>query len=123
MRLVSYGPFGVERAGILANEQIFDLEKAMPAAGAETPVSDMRLFLEQPAWRSALDRAYAARDKVTPVALSTVRLGAPVPVPRLLIIAGANTKTHIAEAGAVLGEMIGPRLCQTAQLGLEDVRS
>src|SRR5215475_4792747 len=82
MRLVSYGPFGAERAGILANEQIFDLEKAMQTAGAEAPVSDMRLFLEQPAWRSALDRAYATRDKVTPVALSTVRLGAPVPVPR-----------------------------------------
>ena len=109
MRLVSYGPFGAERAGILANEQIFDLEKAMRAAGAEAPVSDMRLFLEQPAWRSALDRAYATRDKVTPVALSTVRLGAPVPVPRSLIIAGANTKTHIMEAGAVLGEMVGPR--------------
>jgi hypothetical protein len=30
-------------------------------------------------------------------------------VPRSLIIAGANTKTHIAEAGAVLGEMVGPR--------------
>src|SRR5262249_58384530 len=91
---VSYGPVGAERAGILANEQIFDLEKAMQTAGAEAPVSDMRLFLEQPAWRSALDRAYATRDKVTPVALSTVRLGAPVPVPRSLIIAGANTKTQ-----------------------------
>ena len=45
MRLVSYGLFGAERAGILANEQIFDLEKAMQAAGAEAPVSDMRLFL------------------------------------------------------------------------------
>ena len=109
MRLVSYGPFGAERAGILANEQIFDLEKAMQIAGTEAPVSDMRLFLEQPAWRSTLDRAYAARDKVTPVALSAVRLGAPVPVPRSLIVAGANTKTHIAEAGAVLGEMVGPR--------------
>src|SRR5260370_1849360 len=112
MRRVSYGPLGVERAGILANEQIFDLEKAMQAAGAETPVSDMRLFLEQPAWRSALDRAYAARDKVTPVALSTVLLAAPVPVPRSLIIAGANTKTHIAEAGALLVAIVGARLWQ-----------
>lgn len=109
MRLVSYGPFGAERAGILANEQIFDLEKSMQTADAEAPVNDMRLFLEQPAWRSTLDRAYAARDRVKPVALSTVRLGAPVPLPRSLIIAGANTKTHIAEASAVLGEMVGPR--------------
>ena len=109
MRLVSYGPFGAERAGILANEQIFDLEKAMHTAGAEAPVSDMRLFLEQPAWRLVLGRADAARHKVTPIALNTVRLGAPVPMSRSLIIAGANTKTHIAEAGAVLGEVVGPR--------------
>lgn len=109
MRLVSYGPFGAERAGILAEENIVDLEQAMQAAGAEAPVSDMRLFLEQPNWRSTLDRAFAARGKVAPVPAGSVRLGAPVPVPRSLIIAGANTKTHIAEAGAVLGETVAPR--------------
>src|SRR6516164_10413157 len=109
MRLVSYGPFGAERAGILANEQIFDLEKAMHHAGAEAPVSDIRLLLEQQSWRSTLERAFAARANLMPVVLSTVRLGAPVPVPRTLIIAGANTRTHIAEAGAVLGETVAPR--------------
>ena len=109
MQLVSYGPFGAERAGILANKQIFDLEKVMHHAGAEAPVSDLRLLLEQQSWRSTLERAFAARANLTPVVLSTVRLGAPVPVPRTLIIAGANTRTHIAEAGAVLGELVGPR--------------
>ena len=79
------------------------------AAGAEAPVSDMRLFLEQPSWRTLLDRAAAAREKTTSVPLASVRLGCPVPVPRTLIIAGANTKSHIAEAGAVLGETVAPR--------------
>src|SRR5262245_30071465 len=107
MRLVSYGQFGSERAGFLAGDAVIDLEQAMKLAGAEKPVSDMRMFLEQPDWRSALDRAYAARPKVSPAPAS--RIGAPVPVPRTLVIAGANTKSHIAEAGAVLGKAIGPR--------------
>ncbi len=108
MRLISYGPFGSERAAFLDGEKIIDLEQAMRAADVERPVSDMRLFLEQPDWRAALDRAHAARAKVAPVP-GPVRLGAPVPAPRSLIIAGANTKTHIAEAGAVLGNTVAPR--------------
>jgi 2,4-diketo-3-deoxy-L-fuconate hydrolase len=107
MRLVSYGPFGSECAGFLDGDKVIDLERAMQVTEAEKPVSDIRLFLEQPDWRSTLDRAYAARSQVTPAAPS--RIGAPVPLPRTLIIAGANTKSHIAEAGAVLGETIGPR--------------
>ena len=107
MRLVSYGHLGSECAGFLDGDKVFDLEQAMKVTGAEKPVSDIRLFLEQPDWRSTLDRAYAARSKLLPAAPS--RIGAPVPVPRTLIIAGANTKSHIAEAGAVLGETVGPR--------------
>src|SRR5260370_21693845 len=106
MRLVSYGPFGSECAGFLDGDKVIDLDQAMKVPGAEKPVSDIRLFLEQPNWRSTLDRAYAARSKVVPAAPS--RIGAPVRVPRTLIIAGANTKSHIAEAGAVLGETVGP---------------
>lgn len=106
MRLVSYGHLGSECAGFLDGDKVFDLEQAMKVTGAEKPVSDIRLFLEQPDWRSTLDRAYAARSKLLPAAPS--RIGAPVPVPRTLIIAGANTKSHIAEAGAVLGETVGP---------------
>jgi ureidoglycolate lyase len=106
MRLISYGPFGQERAGFLDGDKIVDLEQAMAAAGSARPVNDMRLLLEQPDWRATLDRAAAA--KTAPVTGSP-RLGAPVPVPRTLIIAGANTKSHIAEAGAVLGETVAPR--------------
>ncbi|MGC1779429.1 MAG: fumarylacetoacetate hydrolase family protein [Xanthobacteraceae bacterium] len=109
MRLVSYGAFGVERAGILMDDVIVDLENAMRLSGAGSPVSDMRLFLEQPSWRSLLDRAGAALGQLVAVEAATVRLGSPVPVPRSLIIAGANTKSHIAEAGAVLGETVAPR--------------
>ncbi len=98
MRLVSYGSMGSERAGILADGAIIDL-----------PISDMRLFLEQPDWRQLLDKVYASRNSVKTVAAKSVRLGAPVPVPRKLLIAGANTKSHIAEAGPVLKDVAPPR--------------
>ena len=109
MRLVSYGPKWQERAGILVDAGIVDLEAATRAAGGGVPTSDMRTFLEQPDWRRLLDKAFAARNSTSIVDRKSVRLGAPVPVPRQMIIAGANTKSHIAEAGPVLKDVAPPR--------------
>jgi len=81
----------------------------MQAAGAIRPVSDMRLFLEQEDWKALLQQAWAHRTSAPSLALKQVRLGAPVPVPRKLMIAGANTHTHVAEATAVLKESVAPR--------------
>ena len=109
MRLVSYGPKWQERAGILADGTILDLDSAMWAAGAGTPVSDVRALLEQPDWRRLLERAFAARGKAQTVQAKAVRLGAPIAFPRQMLIAGANTKSHIAEAAPVLKDPRPPR--------------
>jgi 2-keto-4-pentenoate hydratase/2-oxohepta-3-ene-1,7-dioic acid hydratase in catechol pathway len=109
MRLVSYGAKWQERAGILVDGGIVDLENAMRAAGANSPTADVRLLLEQADWRRLIDKAFAARGAVKPVDVRSVRLGAPVPAPRQLLIAGANTKSHIAEAGPVLKDVAPPR--------------
>jgi 2-keto-4-pentenoate hydratase/2-oxohepta-3-ene-1,7-dioic acid hydratase in catechol pathway len=109
MRLVSYGPKWQERAGILDGERIVDLESAIRVANAGVPTPDVRLFLEQPDWRRLLDKAFAARNATTLLDRKAVRLGAPVPVPRQMVIAGANTKSHIAEAGPVLKDVAPPR--------------
>src|SRR5256885_5988378 len=98
MRLVSYGAMGSERAGMLVADPFIDL-----------PVSYMRLFLEQPDGRGQLDRIFAARSWARAIERKGVRLGAPVPVPRKLLIAGANTKPHPAEAGPVLKDVAPPR--------------
>lgn len=108
MRLVSYGAFGAERAGILLDRGIIDLAQAMSDTGIGTPVTDMRLFLEQSGWRAMADRI-AAGAKAPAIDPKSVRLGAPVPMPRKLMIAGANTHSHVAEAGAVLGKVVAPR--------------
>lgn len=109
MRLVSYGPKWQERAGVLADSGIVDLERAMRAAGAGVPTTDVRLLLEQADWRRLLDKAFAARSSVKAIDPKSVRLGAPVPAPRQLLIAGANTKSHIAEAAPVLKDVAPPR--------------
>ena len=109
MRLVSYGKKWQERAGILAEGAIVDLESALRAAGAGTAVDDVRLLLEQENWRQLLDRAYAARARAEQVDPRSVRLGAPVPSARQMLIAGANTKSHIAEAAPVLKDPRAPR--------------
>src|SRR5581483_11761652 len=109
MRLVSYGAKWQERAGILADGAIVDLQSALRAAGAGTAVSDVRLFLEQENWRQLLDRAYAARARAEQLDPRSVRLGAPVPSARQMLIAGANTKSHIAEAAPVLKDARAPR--------------
>lgn len=108
MRLVSYGLSGSERAGLLLEHGIVDLAHAMLESKIGQPVTDMRLFLEQPGWQQMAEQL-AVRSKCIPIDPRAVRLGAPVPVPRKLIIAGANTHTHVAEAGAVLGKTIAPR--------------
>ena len=109
MRLVAYGAKWQERAGILEGSRIVDLESAMAAAGAGVPTSDVRLLLEQADWRRLLDQAFAARHKARSVEAKSVRLGAPVPVPRQMLIAGANTKSHIAEAAPLLKDPTPPR--------------
>jgi 2-keto-4-pentenoate hydratase/2-oxohepta-3-ene-1,7-dioic acid hydratase in catechol pathway len=109
MRLVSYGPKWQERAGILDGAAIIDLESAMRASGAGAPTGELRALLDQADWRKLLDRAYGARASAKQVEARSVRLGAPLPFPRQMLIAGANTKSHIAEAGPVLKDVAPPR--------------
>lgn len=109
MRLISYGPRGEERAGILLDDGIIDLAAAQERAGAGMPATDMRLFLEQKDWRSLLDRAAATARSMKALSPASVRLGAPVPLPRKLLIAGANTHSHLKEAEPLVGRVEPPR--------------
>lgn len=108
MRLISYGTFGSERAGLLLDRGIVDLQAAMAETGAGHPTADMRLFLEQSDWRNTIDML-ARNARTKSIDPKSVRIGAPVPIPRKLIIAGANTHSHLNEAGSVLGKVAPPR--------------
>ena len=108
MRFVSYGPVDNCRAGILLGETIADLEATMRSAGVGAPVSDITLFLQQDNWAGMLGKLKSAAAREKPIPLNSVRLGPPVPVPRKLLIAGANTYTHVNEAKPLIGDIPPP---------------
>jgi 2-keto-4-pentenoate hydratase/2-oxohepta-3-ene-1,7-dioic acid hydratase in catechol pathway len=55
-----------------------------------------------------LDKLAPLTSSMAPIALHSVRLGSPVPCPRKLMIAGANTYSHLAEAKPLLGKIDPP---------------
>lgn len=108
MKLVSYGQPGAYRAGIWLEDGIADLEEGMRLAGAAVPVSDLRLFLGQEDWRSQLQKiakAAAGGRRINPAA---THLGPPIPQPGNVLLAGANTRSHVREAEPFVGKVNPP---------------
>jgi len=115
MRFVSYGDVGRERAGLSFPDGFVDLEAAMQGAEIAGATSDLKTFLSLPAWRDALAplAAHAAgHRRIDP---ATVRLGAPIPKPGQVLLAGVNYRSHrqevlddtVPKRPVVLGKMAG----------------
>lgn len=98
MKLLSYGPAGRERAGFLHDGGVVDLQAALVLLGADTGAADLVAFLARPGWRELLARLPAAALGLPRQPLAGVRLGAPVPCPRQVLLAGVNYRSHQREA-------------------------
>ncbi len=98
------------RGALMDGETLFDLEKSLSPLNGATPVVDLRDFLDQANWRKDLQALGGMAGEFDPLPVGT-RLAAPVPNPRQLIIAGANTYSHFKEARSVfdLSLQLGPR--------------
>ena len=105
MKLASYWKGDECRAALLDGEQLFDLHDSLKAAGAPAPVSDLKQFLSQQDWKGSLELLRERGKRSAPVALASVRLAAPIPQPGKLIMAGANTFTHLKEAEPLVGNI------------------
>lgn len=89
MRFVNAGG----RAGLLVDEQVFDLETVTGGAVSSDP---MTVITSQ--WQAALDaNAAGGFDGGTPV--NDVRWGPPVPAPRAVYAVGLNYRAHAEESG------------------------
>ncbi|MCC7372645.1 MAG: fumarylacetoacetate hydrolase family protein [Chloroflexi bacterium] len=103
MRLVTFqDAAGVRIGAVIGDDQVLDL-----AAAADVP-SDMLAFID--AGASALERAQkavSAADKGKLLALSSVKLLAPIPRPRKNVFAlGLNYADHVAEGARTRGEAV-----------------
>ncbi|WP_072806095.1 fumarylacetoacetate hydrolase family protein [Rhodococcoides yunnanense] len=100
MKLVSFGSVGIERPGVLQGGQILDVCAALARRG-HFGIHTMIDLISLPHWQEILK---VLIDECLPrdwVDASGVRLGAPVPRPGKVIVIGANTYSHVAEAALV----------------------
>lgn len=100
MRLVSFGPAGVERPGVLLGEVILDLRAALARRG-HYGISTLTDLVSLPYWRRIAELLVDEADDDDLFAASGQRLGSPIPRPGKVIVIGANTYSHVREASVV----------------------
>jgi ureidoglycolate lyase len=93
MKLATFDAGQGPRAGIVAGERVHDVSGLAPGA----PASVKALIAAWDAWKGPLT---AALPGSAGVALSSVKLMAPVPDPQKVLAIGLNYADHIAESGA-----------------------
>src|ERR1700679_3087325 len=94
MKLATFTHQGNTRVGVITDtDEIADL------AGAKVPAEMMQLLEAGPA---ALDAIRAALPKANRLALSSVRLEAPVLRPRKFLGLGASYKSHLQEVAHLM---------------------
>ncbi|MCP4006039.1 MAG: fumarylacetoacetate hydrolase family protein [bacterium] len=92
MKLATFTHAGSTRIGVVEGDQIIDLAVAAPDLPQE-----MVAFLE--AGDSALQAAHAALPSASRMALSDVKLEAPIARPPKFLAVGLNYADHVAESG------------------------
>lgn len=101
MKFVSYGPPRAERAGVWSGDAYVDLEHLMQASGIASPTADLKVFLGRADWKQLLPTLAAALPNQPTIGPAGVRLGAPIPRPGQVLLAGVNYRSHHSE---VLGD-------------------
>ncbi len=111
MRLVTYESDAVDRAGIVIESSVYDLETLLGSSqGAEFGATDsVREFLELygsvlPALAAELTGLASRTEDALVGERESVRLLAPVTDPAKVLCVGLNYKDHVAETGRALPE-------------------
>jgi acylpyruvate hydrolase len=93
VRLISYDDGSGPQAGLLVDEEVFAI------SGQIAPAKSVRGLLGQLDADAVLALGDRVRSQQDPVALSAVRLIAPVPDPEKIICLGLNYRDHARESG------------------------
>ncbi len=102
MRIVSFGPLHAEQPGVMIDDaHIAPLAAVLTRLGY--PALDVNALLPflpllQPEIEAALREADAPK-----IALNSVRVGAPIPKPPKVIVAGGNYQSHVDEVAGYKG--------------------
>lgn len=97
MKFVSYGPQRAERAGVCRSDAYVDLERLMQSSGIASPTADLKAFLGRADWKQLLPALESALPNLPTISAASVRLGAPIPRPGQVLLAGVNYRSHQRE--------------------------
>lgn len=97
MRLLSYSTADGYRAGLRVGDKIVDLQKALAAQGIAIEPG-MRKFLARDDWRKLAAQAQNEHPESATLPYARQIIGPVIPDPQKIIFAGANTRSHMAEA-------------------------
>jgi 2-keto-4-pentenoate hydratase/2-oxohepta-3-ene-1,7-dioic acid hydratase in catechol pathway len=103
MQFVTYRTHdGVERAGIVVDEQIFDLAMGAEQIGAHLPADIVGILTLEAAGLDCAQRvaAAAAAGRLTGAPLAGATLAPVIPRPPTLLLLAGNYQSHITESGA-----------------------
>jgi len=106
MKLLSYGPVGHERAGILLGEAILDVEKASREVFQDPLPRDLGTLLGLRDWFERLQQLVSLRASLPEevfVEFRGRRLGPPIAQPSKIIALGVNYREHLEETGVRAG--------------------
>ena len=100
MKLVSYrGSGGELRAGLVAGQDVVDLERAGRRLGLELPPDLLSILAREQDGVQSLERV-AAANALERLPLAAVSLGPVLPRPPKLLLLAGNYQSHITEGGA-----------------------
>lgn len=100
MKLLSFGPWGRERAGLLLGETLIDLRAASQNLFVEPLPADLKEILALPAWFEKLQHvldSISSLSREVFYAPNATRIGPPIAQPSKIIALGANYKEHLEE--------------------------
>ncbi|MTD53252.1 fumarylacetoacetate hydrolase family protein [Amycolatopsis pithecellobii] len=102
MRLASFGPSQGESPGILLDDRLLDVRRALARRGHHA-VGTPTDLISLPYWREMAALLVEEAEDTDLVPVSGTRIGPPIPRPGQVILMGANTYSHITEAAAISG--------------------
>jgi len=123
-KLVTYRANKEDRAGVLINDQVYDIQKITKEVSFDTMMGVLAQWAKAKKALAEFEKTVlAGKSKAQGIALKKAKLQAPVLMPGQLYCAGANYSDHMAEMAKVTGVPEGPNMKELGERAWHFIKS